>query len=111
MAGSLGNPDSLNRYLYAKDRPVSVVDPSGRDASTDLISQCLGGILVGVSVAAVGVFLGVILSGGTLGLGLFAVALFFSVPSDALITAIVGGCLGNVVLQAWLNFENSNGIG
>jgi len=30
-AGSLGSPDSLNRYLYAKDDPVNLVDPSGRD--------------------------------------------------------------------------------
>ena len=30
VAGSLGQPDSLNRYVYAEDRPVSVVDPSGR---------------------------------------------------------------------------------
>jgi hypothetical protein len=97
--------------VYAKDSPVNFVDPSGRDASTNLISQCLGGILAGLAVAAVGIILGVILSGGTLGLALFALALFFSVPSDALIIAIVGGCVGGVVLQAWLNFENSNGIG
>lgn len=30
MAGSLGQPDSSNRYLYAKDDPVNAVDPSGQ---------------------------------------------------------------------------------
>ena len=30
VAGSLDNPDSLNRYLYAKDNPVNFTDPSGR---------------------------------------------------------------------------------
>ena len=30
VGGSLGNPDSLNRYLYAGDDPVNFTDPNGR---------------------------------------------------------------------------------
>lgn len=30
MGGSLGNPDSLNPYLYVGDNPVNGTDPSGR---------------------------------------------------------------------------------
>ncbi|HEX6479634.1 MAG TPA: RHS repeat-associated core domain-containing protein [Ktedonobacteraceae bacterium] len=30
VADSLGNPDSLNWYLYAQDEPVNAVDPSRR---------------------------------------------------------------------------------
>ncbi len=29
-AGSLGNPDTLNRYLYVSDDPANQVDPTGR---------------------------------------------------------------------------------
>ncbi len=37
MGGSLGSPDSLNRYLYAKDDPVNLVDPSGKDCVLDFV--------------------------------------------------------------------------
>ncbi len=46
VAGSLGNPDSLNRYLYAKDDPVNMVDPSGRQSLAAIcIAAAAGGIL------------------------------------------------------------------
>jgi len=53
VAGSLGNPDSLNRYLYASDDPVNLVDPSGRDATTCILS--LAGSIVGALASIVGV--------------------------------------------------------
>jgi len=49
VAGSLGSPDSLNRYLYAGDDPVNVVDPSGRDATSCILS--LEGSIVGLSAS------------------------------------------------------------
>jgi len=42
VSGSLGKPDSLNRYLYVDDDPVNQVDPSGRFAVLD----CVGTILL-----------------------------------------------------------------
>jgi RHS repeat-associated protein len=50
VPGSLGSPDSLNRYLYAKDDPVNLVDPSGRQIcipGNEAISILLGaGVLL-----------------------------------------------------------------
>ncbi len=58
MAGSLGNPDSLNRYVYARDDPVSVVDPSGRFSCQEAIVVAAANVLIQDSAtfgAAVGV--------------------------------------------------------
>lgn len=68
MAGSLGSPDSLNRYLYAKDDPVNVVDPSGRQSWGDIFLRCVtlpffaliafaGGALQAIGVAAAGIYI------------------------------------------------------
>lgn len=63
VAGSLGSPDSLNRYVYAKDNPVNMVDPSGKQGWWDIFQRCItlpllgiiglaGGILSTINVAA-----------------------------------------------------------
>ncbi len=51
VAGSLGNPDSLNRYLYAKDDPVSVVDPSGKQSANCYFTLDLQGFFIGQELA------------------------------------------------------------
>ena len=45
VAGSLGNPDSLNRYLYAGDDPVNMTDPRGKQGGLySCVTNCLGAI-------------------------------------------------------------------
>ncbi len=46
VGGSLGSPDSLNRYLYAQDDPVNLVDPSGEFS----LWGCIASILVAAVV-------------------------------------------------------------
>lgn len=47
VAGSLGSPVSLNRYVYVGDNPVNVIDPGGK------LPCFLAGILV---LIVVGIF-------------------------------------------------------
>ncbi len=88
MAGSLGNPDSLNRYLYASDDPVNRVDPSGLlNVSNQLLKACIEW--------AVGAVLTVIFG------AIVAAALslpFLPVTLASLIVAAIGGCLAGVVV-------------
>jgi len=54
VAGSLGNPASLNRYLYAKDDSVNVVDPSGASLSpAGTVAVILGLIAAGCTVLTI----------------------------------------------------------
>ena len=46
VAGSLGNPDTLNRYLYVGDDPVNETDPSGN--ASWWCAAALSGIVLGV---------------------------------------------------------------
>lgn len=63
VGGSLGSPDSLNRYLYAKDNPVNFTDPSGKDTISDFLacmnsclsSQGLVDLVAGLIVAVCGI--------------------------------------------------------
>ncbi len=93
VAGSLGNPASLNRYLYAKDDSVNVVDPSGADcfeAAAILLFSTL--VLIGAilfipeaALASIGAFIAAIAAGGqTLGaiitaIGSYGLAVIFSI--------------------------------
>ena len=42
VGGSLGNADTLNRYLYVDDDPVNEVDPGG----TDTLADCIISVIV-----------------------------------------------------------------
>jgi RHS repeat-associated protein len=74
VGGSLGNPDSLNRYLYAKDNPVNFTDPSGKDAAS-----CVGAILVigisGLQVIGITVAFVLVLAAAVVDLGPFGAIL------------------------------------
>ncbi len=52
VKGHLDNPTSLNRYVYAGNDPVNLVDPSGRESIFDAWWACLtstaGGLLLTV---------------------------------------------------------------
>jgi RHS repeat-associated protein len=48
VGGSLGDLGSVNRYAYAGDDPVNLVDPSGKD-STSFALCVVGGILAAAS--------------------------------------------------------------
>ncbi|HXL36397.1 MAG TPA: RHS repeat-associated core domain-containing protein, partial [Ktedonobacteraceae bacterium] len=58
VAGSLGDLNAANRYRYANDDPVNVVDPSGRDfwgcvkAGFDAFIALAGVYLTLASIAA-----------------------------------------------------------
>ncbi|HLJ79918.1 MAG TPA: RHS repeat-associated core domain-containing protein, partial [Ktedonobacterales bacterium] len=52
VGGSLGNPSSVCRYLYAKDDPVNLVDPSGRLSITTILSDFFTGCAQGGTVTA-----------------------------------------------------------
>ncbi len=41
VGGSLGDLNSANRYTYANDDPVNVVDPSGRDCFLNIVGNAL----------------------------------------------------------------------
>src|SRR5258708_24845987 len=45
VGGSLGDLGSVNRYVYAGDNPVNVVDPMGTDTLT---AVCIGLLVAGV---------------------------------------------------------------
>jgi RHS repeat-associated protein len=50
LAGSIGDPQSLNRYAYVRGDPVNLVDPLGLDCNwTDPDEPCNGGSGVGDS--------------------------------------------------------------
>src|SRR5258706_8723159 len=42
VGGSLGDLNSANRYVYANDDPVNMVDPSGQDLSVACLVRALG---------------------------------------------------------------------
>lgn len=46
VGGSLGDLNSVNRYVYAGDDPVNAVDPSGKDCQSAIVDAFLG--IVGV---------------------------------------------------------------
>jgi RHS repeat-associated protein len=41
IAGSIANPNAMDRYVYAGDSPVNVTDLSGRGPSSDLQNNCM----------------------------------------------------------------------
>lgn len=63
VAGSLGSPDTLNRYLYARDNPVGQVDPSGQASISILTFRVFGipvpyGAVLGLKASEVEEFAG-----------------------------------------------------
>jgi RHS repeat-associated protein len=92
VAGSLGNLNTANRYTYAGDDPINEVDPSGKDATTNLILCVVGfvaalaSILYGVLEAAAGV--GALSSAAAAGESLLPVILEFAAP--AVLSLIIG---------------------
>ncbi len=94
VGGSLGNPDSLNRYLYAKDDPVNLVDPSGRDA---IITACLIGADIGVVVGAVALALSLMSGGAGISLIVFALTLYFQGGGDAIAMPLLLGVLAELL--------------
>ena len=57
IGGSLFDPRSSNRYVYARCDPINVVDPSGRDALGCLLA---GAYTIGTVLLAVGGLIGVL---------------------------------------------------
>jgi hypothetical protein len=60
IAGSIANPNAMDRYVYAGDSPVNLTDVSGLGPPTGLLTSCeidLGGVAAGVFSAA-GLLLG-----------------------------------------------------
>jgi RHS repeat-associated protein len=49
VGGSISNPATTNRYLYAGDGPTNNVDPSGRD-----FGSAIGAFAIGVGIGVVG---------------------------------------------------------
>jgi len=88
-AGSLGNPDTLNRYLYVDDDPVNLVDSSGRDFWDCLVAILI--FLLGYQ-ALIDQIIGI-------GLGLIFFGLFLAVFIPILgIILVVVGFFGTIVL-------------
>jgi len=92
VAGSLGNPDSLNRYLYVKDDPVSVVDPSGKYSAAGLLGSCLGAAVGAAVVTILSLAFGIVTIPASLPAGVFVLV-------TALI-ACIGGEITYDVVQA-----------
>ncbi len=40
LAGDIGDPQSLNRYAYVRNNPLTLTDPTGMDASCDSDASC-----------------------------------------------------------------------
>jgi len=97
VGGSLGDLNSANRYVYANDDPVNLVDPSGR-FSLDAFFTCLtGGInaftraIIGTGVlAGIGAAIAVGLSAGSL-------AAVFAGITAGLGAFLIGYCLGYAI--------------
>ncbi len=49
FGGTIGNPASLNRYVYAYDNPTGLTDPSGRFVAA-LVLIPVGLVLVGIGI-------------------------------------------------------------
>ena len=73
VGGSLGNPDSLNRYLYAGDDPVNVTDPSGKYTFAQWYSV-VGACLASSVIAPLLALAGLITGAGTVGFAIAAIA-------------------------------------
>ena len=94
VGGSLGSPDSLNRYLYVADDPVNLVDPSGDQVNVFGILGCIGTVLL----TLIGFFSGIALT-------LSIVAVFVGFlgglnPLAALPLFIIGVLVFTVVVAA-----------
>ncbi len=57
LSGSLSDPTSLNRYLYAGDDPVNLTDPSGRQGCSGTQILILAGLLIAALILLAGVAL------------------------------------------------------
>ncbi len=92
MGGSVGSPDSLNRYLYAGDDPINQVDPSGKDCFINLLVNLIGGVIAAISTAG---YFGALLAAANSGEELAIVAFLFSLtgPSIFFSILIAGGVL------------------
>jgi RHS repeat-associated protein len=53
LFGRLENPQSLNRYAYARNNPVSLIDPLGLSGARDFFIGL--GIVAGIALVAVGI--------------------------------------------------------
>jgi hypothetical protein len=95
VGGSLGDLNSANRYTYANDNPVNLVDPMGTDTIT---AVCIGLIVAGVLTLLLATFL----SGG-----LAAVLLLTSLDYQF---AAYTGCFIGVVAVIVTQFATSIGL-
>ncbi len=78
VGGSLGDLNSANRYTYANDDPVNVVDPSGRDCVTDFVLSIIAD--VGTTFAG------------------------FATLVALLDAAIAGATIGGILIISWVSF-------
>jgi RHS repeat-associated protein len=80
LAGNITDPQSLNRFVYAADDPVNLIDPSGADAWGAIVNfvehkaiSCFGDVVVGIGgglVTVVGTVVGATVIGFWPGIGL-----------------------------------------
>ena len=87
LRGSLADPTSLNRYVYASDDPVNVTDPSGRGdilACAEAIALVFLALFIGVAGIIIIIML---LPADAAGLALIAAYLGISVAAAGVITA------------------------
>ena len=90
VRGQLKDPTSLNRYLYAGDDPVNLVDPSGLGGIT-ITGKCLGAIAL-VFIGSIGGFwiLGqVLIAANALLAGLGPVGVILAIIIDVVIAAAI----------------------
>ncbi len=96
VGGSLGSPDSLNPYLYARDNPVNLTDPSGRDAIGCIVALvgsilgALGAIFAVVATASGWALTGAALVGAIF--GFFGALIGLAAAATALVVTIVFAC-------------------
>jgi hypothetical protein len=90
VSGSLGDLNAANRYTYANDDPVNLVDPSGADSWYNIFGSCLASAIL-APILWVGAVLGGV---GALIITIIAAA-GFAVPLWAI--SIVAGALGILV--------------
>jgi len=94
VGGSLFDPRSSNRYVYAKSDPVNVVDPGGK---FNLTPGCILAIIAGI-----GGIIGALQSAGAEIQGVNGLGLFLGIfsPPLGLIVIIIGNLIALVYASA-----------